>query len=381
MQVYIAEIAASNQRGLLGNCNQLFITFGVLFSYILGIKYKDTSVRFYVAALVPAAFVTLFEIFMLFTYETPRWLFGKNMDYVAIKVLKILRGPDALIMKEIDHIKVVLKKTYTLPEQVMEFRNKSVYFPFVIVLFLMFFQQFSGINAAVFYTSTILSKTGFQGNMVEIISALAVGVTQVLATTVSVFLVDRLGRRFLLLLSSIGMATSAILLAIFFYIFDHVCHGKIEQQDTLATDTATTSSSHICMNSAHLNVMAIVAIVVFIGSFSLGWGPIPWTSMSELLPNRVRGLAGGISSLVNWSFASIITLSFSSYSTLVTPKWAWATFAIFLVLGFIFVLLILPETKGRSLEEIQENFERGRILALQLKTNERIRSPLSSVNT
>lgn len=380
MQVYIAEVASSNQRGPLGNCNQLFLTVGILLSYILGIQFQNTLVPFYLVALVPAVIVTVFEVMMLFTYETPRWLFGKNKDYIAIKVLKILRGPDALIMKEIDHIKVVLRKTYTIPEQIKEFRNRSVYLPFIIVLFLMFFQQFSGINAAIFYTSTILSKTGFEGNNIEIVSALAVGVTQVLATLVSVFLVDRLGRRFLLLISSIGMATSALLLAVFFYIFDHFCHGSIEK-DTLATELATTASSHICTSSAHLNVMAIVAIVVFIASFSLGWGPIPWTAMSELLPNSVRGMAAGISTFVNWSFATIITLTFSSYSNLVGPKWAWATFAIFLVLGFIFVFFLVPETKGCSLEEIQENFERGHILAVQLGRKKASRgSPSNSVN-
>lgn len=376
--MYIAEVASSTQRGLLGNCNQLFVTFGVLLSYILGIEFRGTVVKFYLGALVPAAFVAIFEILMLFTYETPRWLFGKNKDYIAIKVLKILRGPDALIMKEIDHIKAVLRKAYTVPEQIMEFKNRSVYLPFVIVFFLMFFQQFSGINAAIFYTSTILNQTGFQGNSVAIISAGSVGLTQVLATVVSVFLVDRLGRRVLLLTSSVGMTASAILLAIFFYVFRHFCHSHIEH-----TETMTEAVSHVCMYKSHLNIMAIVAIVIFIASFSLGWGPIPWTAMSELLPNKVRGLAAGIASLVNWSFATIITLCFSYYSNLVHPEWAWATFAIFLVLSFIFVFLLLPETKGRSLEEIQENFERGRILAVQLP---RIRktgrvSPMNSRNS
>ena len=372
-QVYIAEVAAHNQRGPFGNCNQLFVTLGILISYLLGIEYNNNSVPFYKGALVPAAVVALFEFIMLFTYETPRWLFAKRKDFIAIKVLKVLRGPDAPIMKEIDHIKMVLRKSYTVKEQIQEFRNRSVYLPFIIVLFLMFFQQFSGINAAIFYTSTILGKTGFEGNTVEIISAISVGVTQVVATLLSVFLVDRLGRRVLFLTSSLGMLVSALLLAIFFYIFDHYCKGKIGDETSATLDTATAGPHHICSTSAHLNVMAIVAIVVFIASFSLGWGPLPWASMSELLPNKVRGMAAGISTVVNWSFATIITLGFSGYSSLVTPKWAWATFAIFLLLSLLFVFLLVPETKGCSLEEIQENFEQGRILALMPRTKETAR--------
>jgi len=311
----------------LGNCNQLFVTFGILISYIFGIQFNHYRLTFSQVALVPAGFVALFEFLMLFTYETPRWLFAKNKDYEAIRVLKVLRGPEALIMREIDNIKAVLRKTYTVPEQIKEFSNKSVYLPFIIVTFLMFFQQFSGINAAIFYASNIF-KSGFSGNMVEIVPAIAVGVTQVIATSLSVFLVEKLGRRVLLLTSSFGMGTSSILLAVFYYIYDDICGMDKSDSGATAATTTMAPAHHICAPDSHFNIMAIVAVVIFIGSFSLGWGPIPWAGMSELLPNKVRGLAAGICTLINWSFATVITLGF--------------------------------------LEQIQVNFERGNILAVKL---------------
>jgi MFS family permease len=290
----------------------------------------------------------VFEALMLLTYETPRWLFGKNKDYLGIKVLKIIRGPDAQIMREIDRIKTALRRTYSVMDQLREFRLPSVYRPFILTIMLMVFQQFSGINAAIFYSSNIFGDAGYKGNLSEIISAAAVGITQIIATTASVLLVDRLGRRILLVASSTGMGGSSLVLAVFFYFKD---------------------SNHCTSESCkqHLGFMAIAAIVVFIASFSVGWGPIPWTSMSELLPNRVRGLAASIAAVVNWTCATAITLGFNYYAKGVTPKIAWASFGFVMVLSVVCVILFLPETKGRSLEEIQEDFEQGNIFAIRCR--------------
>lgn len=358
-QVYIAEIASAKRKGLFGNCNQLFITIGILICYLLGIKFGKVRVSFYIVALVAAGIVAIFEFLMLFTYETPRWLIGKNKEFFGIKVLKILRGPDGHIMKEIDRIKAALRKSYTVFEQFKEFRLRSVYQPFILSLMLMFFQQFSGINAAIFFSSKVFSDAGIEGNKAEVVTALAVGVTQIIATFISVLLVDRLGRRVLLVTSSVGMGTSSAMLAIYFYL-----------------------KSKPDFNS-HLSIIAIVAVVIFIAAFSLGWGPIPWSSMSEILPNRVRGLTASIATIVNWSFATIITLFFEDYAHLITPKYAWASFAIVMAVSIVCVILFLPETKGHSLEEIQEGFERGKIFAVDCgrRHHVEIEGRTSSINT
>ena len=359
--MYIAEVASGKRKGLFGNCNQLFITVGVFVSYLFGIQFDGKRVSFYIVALVGAGLLALFEVLMLLTYETPRWLFGKNKDYLGIKVLKLLRGPDAQIMREIDRIKAALRRTYSVKDQLREFRLPSVYRPFGLALMLMFFQQFSGINAAIFYTSNIFKDAGYVGNTGEIISALAVGITQIVATFISVLLVDRLGRRVLLILSSIGMGGSSLVLAVFFYLKDSSkCNGA--------------ECSH------HIGYMAIAAVVVFIASFSIGWGPIPWTSMSELLPNRVRGLAAGVSTAVNWTFATTVTLGFNYYAKGVTPKFAWGSFAFVMLVSIVCVALFLPETKGRTLEEIEEDFEQGHVFAIRCRGRQRTRSG-SSPNT
>ncbi len=338
MQVYISEIASAKLRGLFGNCNQLFITIGVFIADLFGVSFNGYIVPYWMVALGVAFLIFVFEVLMLFTYETPRWLFSKGDEFQGIHVLKILRGPNANITKEIDRTRHALRKTYSLKEQFIEFKNRSVYFPFIIALFLMFFQQFSGINAAVFYAAPILKNMKFDPKTANLIALGAVGATQIIATFIAVILVDFLGRRVLLLTSGLGMAVGSLMFCGFF----------------------------IALNRYHHTIgpLGIVGMVLFIASFSLAWGPIPWSMMSELLPNRVRSLAGSIATLVNWTFASIVTVAFQDYKTAITPEFAWLSFAVVMVGSIVFVLLFVPETKGRSLEEIQEHFERGEIFAL-----------------
>lgn len=315
----------------------------MLLADVFGIHFNGKQVPYWAVALGVAGLVVVFEVLMLFTYETPRWLFSKGREFEGIHVLKILRGPNANITKEIDRTRHALRKTFSLKQQLFEFKNRSVYVPFIISLMLMFFQQFSGINAAVFYAAQIMSNMGFDSNQANLITLGAVGATQVVATFIAVILVDFIGRRILLVTSGAGMAIGSFMFFAFFLL-----------QDKGAD-----------MNK--FGPVGIVGMVVYIASFSLAWGALPWSMMSELLPNRVRTLAGSIATLVNWTFASIITLAFTKFADAVTPKFAWLSFAVVIILSIVFVVLFVPETKGRSLEEIQAHFENGRILAVSCR--------------
>ena len=327
---------------------------------MFGITFKgDYQVPYWYVALLTGALIVLFEFLMLFTYETPRWLFSKNNEFQGIHVLKILRGPNAHISKEIDRIRHALRRTYTFKEQLQEFKHRSVYMPFIIVLCLMFFQQFSGINAAVFYAVPILESAQFSPIEANLIAALAVGVSQVIATFIAVILVDLLGRRILLTVSGIGMALSSFLFCVYFILYDRICQTKVGPNAKPDHDFPPCNYEGVGIGG-----LAIVSMVIFIASFSLGWGPIPWSVMSELLPNRVRTLAGSVATFVNWTFASIVTISFHYYSTAVTAEFAWLSFGIVMTGSVVFVVLFVPETKGHSLEEIQDHFEKGEIFAL-----------------
>ena len=357
LQVYVSEIASAKYRGLFGNCNQFFITIGILFSFVLGIEFNGHRVSFYEVALIAAGLITFFEIMMLFTFETPRWLFRKRKDKQGENVLRHLRGPNADTKLEISDIKGSLKKSYTVLEQLKEFRSRSVYQPFLLSLGLMFFQQFGGIIAATYYSSSIFKDAGFEGNRAEVVATLANGVPTVIVTFLSVLLVDRLGRRVLLLTSSLGMMLSSVVMAVYFALYQdiHHCDSKSDLRQ---------SSDSFCDRIVY---MAIGGFVILISSFSIGWGPIPWTVISELMPNKVRALAGSMAAIFSHLGAVVVTLTFVHYTEAVTPKFTWVTFAVVMLFSIVFVFLFLPETKGRSLEEIQENFEHGHILAIRCR--------------
>ena len=365
LQVYVAETSSARLRGLFSACNQLFIDIGILMSYGLGtFAVAYDSFEYYHVALVAAGFVAVFEFLMLFTLETPRWLIAHGETIEATKVLTILRGPRANIRKEIQGIQRSIKNTegLSLTELSQSIRQRSVYIPFILVLMLMFYQQFGGINAAIFYSGSILFQAGARpAKSATIIATITVAVILTIGTFISVLLIDLLGRKVLLVVASTGMCISSLLLGAHFYILNDVCHGCF--------GTNCTTNGHVYAHdsapcdSINISWLAIVSVALFIATFSLAWGAIPWLSMSELMPLRVRGVTNGIATLVNWAFTAVVTFSFQGYADAVTPKFAWWSFAFVIFTSIFFVILFLPETKGHSLEEIEEHFEQGHIFA------------------
>lgn len=350
----------------------------------MGIEYETSNhnyfvVKYWQIALVAAGLVAIFEFLMLFTYETPRWLLSKQKEDKAIRALSALRGQHYHIAKELEKMRVSVRRTYSVTEQLMEFRYRSIFTPFLLVLMLMFFQQFSGINVAIFYASQIFLEAGLSDRMVNLIVAVAIGVVQVIATLVSVVLVDCLGRKKLLTVSSTGMALSSLVLGGYFYVYNHVCESCLRgDPDCNATISNNTQHQHLPCSTTKFGYLAVVCIVILIISFSLAWGPIPWTSMSELMPNRVRTLAGSIATFVNWMFATTITLCFKYYSgSPIHNDGAWWTFSFIMFVAIVVVIVFLPETKGHSLEEIQEHFEQGHILAVSCGTKKNNQRPPS----
>ena len=182
----------------------------------------------------------------------------------------------------------------------------------------------------------------------------------------SVFFIDFVGRKFLLNISSIGKALSCLVLGIYLYIYNSVCDNCFVGDPTCNLSIINDSiHQYFPYNNNNFGYMAVACIVTLVISFSVGWGPIVWTAMSELMPNRVRSLAGSIATLINWIFDFDFTFCFKYYSRPpINNDGAWWTFFLIMIMAVFFVVLFLPETKGRSLEEIQEHFEHGHIFAV-----------------
>ena len=376
--MYIAEVAPADYSGRFGNCNQLFSTIGAFISYGLGAIWTSKwKVHYYNLSLVAAGVVALFELLMLSTYETPRWLYKKAVKQTGVwkrhteeeanRIMNVLRGPKYNVPEEIDGIKKALQKNLTLVEQLIELKRRSVYVPFILVLLLMFFQQFSGINVAIFFTGDIFDSAGLDTISPRLLAFIAVGVVQVVATLVSVILVDWCGRKQLLVVSSVGMCVSSALIGTDFVILDRLC-GKCYGTNCTSPDGMIQHHyDYPFCDNVNIGVLAIVGVIVFIVAFSLGWGPIPWTSMSELVPGRVRSLYASIASMVNWTLAVIITACFQPYSETFSVEVTWWTFSIILFVSIFFVIIFVPEVKGHSLEQIEDHFENGKIIAIICK--------------
>lgn len=370
-QTYISEIASAKLKGLFGSCNEFFITIGIFLSYFLGIDYKQsdgsyTSLKYWQTALVSAGIVVIFEVLMMFTYESPRWLFSKHQNKKAIRVLKALRGPNFHIKEEVEKIRASFQGTLSVLERLKEFRRRSVLVPFLLSIMLMFYEGFSGVNPAIFYASHILHEAGLNKHEINLIVTISIGLVQVIATLLSVFIVDYVGRKILLTLSSIGIALSCLVLGIYFYIYDNVCDGCLVGEPTCnVSNVHDFVHEHFPCNTTQFGYLAVVCIVVMIVSYSLGWGPVSLTYISELMPNSVRSLAGSFALFAHWIFDFITALCFKYYSRPpIDNDGAWWTFSLIMFLAIFMVILFLPETKGHSLEEIQQHFEKGHIFAL-----------------
>jgi sugar porter (SP) family MFS transporter len=201
-------------------------------------------------------------------------------------------------------------------------------------------QQVTGINAIIYYANEIFAEAGFTTAEAQAKATLyAVGLVNVLATLIAVAWVDRFGRRPLLLTGVVGMGVSLAAVGVSFA--------------TLSTSAA--SEQH----ATTAGIVTVIALVVFIASFAFSMGPIVWTMISEIYPNRVRGRAISVATAVNWFAAFLVAQFFLSIVDAIGESTTFFVFSLLCIVTFVFVWFLVPETKGRSLEEIQTRWVRG----------------------
>ncbi|KAJ9186573.1 hypothetical protein P3X46_002130 [Hevea brasiliensis] len=326
--VYIAEIAPQNLRGALGSVNQLSVTIGIMLAYLLGL-----FVQWRILAVLGILPCVVLIPGLFFIPESPRWLakMGMTEDFEAS--LQVLRGFDTDISLEVNEIKRSVASTSRRTTiRFAELKRRKYWLPLMIGIGLLFLQQLSGINGVLFYSSTIFESAGISDSNA---ATFGLGAVQVIATGVTTWLADKAGRRLLLIVSSSGMTVSLLLVAVSFFVQDYV------------SDESTVYNI--------LGILSIVGVVGMVVAFSLGIGPIPWIIMSEILPINIKGLAGSVATLANW---------FSSFGVTMTANlllnWSsGGTFTIYMIVSaftIAFTTIWVPETKGRTLEEIQSSF-------------------------
>ncbi|KAF5269944.1 hypothetical protein FQR65_LT05743 [Abscondita terminalis] len=323
--LYASEVGQKEIRGALGTFFQLFVALGIVISYVLGYAFT-VKILTIVVAVIPIIFCVTF----FFQPETPIYCMKQGKEEEAKASLRRLRGKHYNVDEEIAEIKQVLEELKTNNITLSNsFKKRSTKIAALVSFSLMFFQQACGINAVIFYTSTIFEELDF--GLLPTEATIITGVIQLVASFISSNVVDRLGRKILLFISSSFMAVGLIILGVYFTL-----------QGSLDSDTLET-----------LSFMPILGIALFMLVYALGFGPIPWMMSAELFPTEIKSIASAAAGTFNWFMAFIITKFYGDVRVAIGGDATFYIFAGVCVFATVYNCILVPETKGKSLEQIQ----------------------------
>jgi len=326
--LYIGEIAPSNLRGGLVTLNQLAITVGILLSYVVDALFApNQSWRWMLASGVLPAIAL--ELGVVFLPESPRWLLLHGFRESATKTLARIRATQDN-RAEIDEI---LEHAQTGSGKIADLLRPMIMRVLFLGAGLAVIQQVTGINTVIYYAPTIFQAAGFQSAQASITATAGVGLVNVIMTIVAIPLVDRVGRRPLLLSSLTGMLLSLVLLALGF-----------------------------ALGGPALKWIGVSSLVVYIASFAIGLGPVFWLLISEIFPLSIRGQAASIATTANWLSNFFVSLTFLSLLNGLGNVWTFLLYAALSGTGLWYCFALVPETKGVPLERIERNLRSGRKL-------------------
>ena len=327
--VYISEMAPPELRGRLVTLFQLAVTIGILVAYLVGLAFEPSGDWRWMLGLgaLPAL---LLAGGMYRMPQSPRWLVmtGDNLDARAT-LSRIRSGDEHEIDIEIEEIESQL--TSEKPSSWADLRTPMMKAALTVGVGLAILQQVTGINTVIYYAPTIVEYTGIDSSSSAILASIGVGIVNVLMTIVAIRLLDRVGRRPLLLIGVAGMSVSLFTLGLAFQIGD---------------ETTITS------------VIAIGSLMAFVASFAISLGPIFWLINSEIYPLHERSKAASLGTFANWTFNFIVSLTFLLLIDALGQTGAFWFYAAVGVVTYVFCLKLVPETKGKHLEEIEAEFAR-----------------------
>nr|XP_012151512.1 PREDICTED: facilitated trehalose transporter Tret1-like isoform X1 [Megachile rotundata] len=327
LPVYLGETIQAEVRGTLGLLPTAFGNTGILICFVAGMYLDWRNL-----ALLGASLPIPFMILMFTIPETPRWYISKGKTKKARKALQWLRGKETDITDELTAVEKLHVESERNVSQgaFMELFKRNHLKPLLISLGLMFFQQLSGINAVIFYTVQIFKDAG--SSIDENLSTIIVGIVNFISTFVAAAVIDKLGRKMLLYVSAVSMCITLFTFGTFFYVKE------------LGSDVSA------------YGWIPLMSLIVYVIGFSLGFGPIPWLMMGEILPVKIRGSAASVATAFNWTCTFVVTKTYEDMVWLMGAHGAFWLFGTIVLIGFIFVIACVPETRGRSLEEIEKRF-------------------------
>jgi len=326
--LYIGEMAPPNLRGGLVTLNQLAITVGILLSYVVDALFAPhQSWRWMLASGVLPAIAL--ELGVVFLPESPRWLLLHGFKERATQTLARIRATEDN-RAEIDEI---LEHAQTGHGKIADLIQPMIMRVIFLGAGLAVIQQVTGINTVIYYAPTIFQAAGFQSAQASITATAGVGLVNVIMTIVSIPLVDRVGRRPLLLTSLTGMLIALVSLAVGF-----------------------------ALGGPALKWIGVLSLVVYIAAFAIGLGPVFWLLISEIFPLNIRGQAASIATTANWLSNFFVSLTFLSLLNGLGNVWTFLLYAVLSAAGLWYCFALVPETKGVPLERIERNLRSGRKL-------------------
>lgn len=324
LPVYLAETLLPGVRGSLGLLPTALGNIGILVCYMLGQMYEWQELAL-VGVILSIPFLLLF---IWIIPETPRYYISKGKNQSSKDALQWLRGSAADIDKEFLELQRNHEEAQNKSASIKDLFSRTNIKLLGIVLGLMFFQQMSGINAVIFYTTKIFKESG--SNLDEKICTTIIGVVNFISTFIAATLIDKLGRKILLYVSSVSMILSLGILGAYFYLLDE-------------TE----------INVEPYGWLPLASFVVYVLGFSLGFGPIPWLMMGEILPARIRGPAASLCTGFNWTCTFIVTKTFLLIIDAIGSHGTFWLFGGIVCAALIFTIMFVPETRGKSLQDIE----------------------------
>ncbi|GGB48455.1 MFS transporter [Lentibacillus populi] len=324
--VYLSEMAPTEQRGSLSSLNQLMITIGILSSYLVNYAFAPIEGwRWMVGLAVVPSLILMIGV--LFMPESPRWLLEHHSEAAARAVMKLTRKPEQ-IDPEIDEMKEINR----LSDSTWKVLSSSWLRPTLIIgCCFALFQQIIGINAIIYYAPTIFSEAGL-GDATAILGTVGIGTVNVIITIFAIMIIDKIDRKKLLIIGNAGMVASLIIMAVLIWT--------------------------IGLESSFGAWIIVACLTLFIIFFAFTWGPILWVMLPELFPMRARGAATGIAALALSIGSLLVAQFFPMMSDVMGIGQVFLVFAVIGIAALIFVIKFLPETRGRSLEEIEAELRR-----------------------
>ncbi|MCX4348280.1 MAG: sugar porter family MFS transporter [Alphaproteobacteria bacterium] len=327
--LYLSEISPQKIRGMLVSLYQLAITAGILFSYLINRLFalSEYNWRWMLGCgLIPALILI---IGISFLGDTPRWLISKKREDEAKHIFKKI-SPEIDIDRHIADIKSSMETPDNAKKTASNFQPWMLT-PLLIGIGMMFMQICTGINTIIYYTATIFTAAGFTDTLSALYATIGVGFVNFFMTFVAILFTDKLGRKPLLYAGLSGMTASLLILGGSFYLTDIL--------------------------GPNLKWIAVGSVVIYIACFAFSLGPIGWIIISEIMPLKIRGLAMSICTMANFGFNFLIALTFPVLIEHIGEAYTFWIFGIVGIFSLWFTFRYIPETKGRSLEQIEHHWK------------------------